>query len=294
MAGGPRGRGRRLPDRLALRPGAQPLRCTQLRGHPGRAAGLPRRTTVAASRPERDQPALRLHPGEVRTAVVRPPLDGLRTGRGGRGRVPGHRVGAGPDPPPRRAVVLVAAVACHAVASAAGRTAARRLLPEPHPRRRLDVRVLRRPGAGDALRAQPHQVRTIHLRGRRQRRGVPQSRHQRTARIHLGVRPVLRAGRGRRHTGRVSTGRGEPEHRYRRRQPQRHRRGGHRRDQSVRRPWLGHRRPARSPGHPVDLQRSHAAEPRLLLPVHDHRCGPAHRRRPGLLRPALAPGARTG
>ena len=56
---------------------------------------------------------------------------------------------------------------------------------------------------------------------------------------------------------------GEPEQRWRRRQPQRHRGGGHRRHEPVRWPRHGLLGAARHPGDPVDLQRAQPGQPRL-------------------------------
>jgi len=126
------------------------------------------------------------------------------------------------------------------------------------------------------------------LRRRRQRRGRAPSRHQRPSHVCLRVRPVLRLRRPRWRPRRLAAGCGQPEQRHRQREPQRHRGRGHRRHQPVRRSRHGLLRAPRDRGHPVDLQRPDAAQPRLVLPVHGDRSGAAARGGPGLRRPPVA------
>jgi len=123
--------------------------------------------------------------------------------------------GAGPGQEEGRPVRAVRTAARAAQRGAAGGAAVRHLLPQPRPRDRLDGRVLRRARAGHALRPDADALWPHAVRGRRQRRGVPPGRHQRQARLHLGVRPVLHPRRDRRGARRLPARGRQPGQRHR-------------------------------------------------------------------------------
>ncbi|CAA9485429.1 MAG: ABC transporter, permease protein (cluster 2, ribose/xylose/arabinose/galactose), partial [uncultured Solirubrobacteraceae bacterium] len=300
--GQPRGAGRprrrRLPagrrgDRPALRPAVQPSRRAELRHHAGRAAGLRRRAAVASRRAGRHQPALRLPAGAVHADQLRARLAVLcLRRRGGRGPV---RRGLHPRPGAAQGgtVGAIADRPGGPQPRAPGLPRRGRGLPQPDARCRLDVRLLRRARGGHALRAHADAVRALDVRGRRQSRGGAARRHQRQARVHVGVRDQLDLRGPRRDPRRLAAGGGQPVQRRGRRQPQRHRGRGHRRDEPVRRARFRVRRAARHPRHPGHLQRPDAAEPGLLVSLHDHRRRAAAGGVPRLGRAALARLARS-
>ncbi|CAA9229372.1 MAG: Various polyols ABC transporter, permease protein, partial [uncultured Blastococcus sp.] len=218
----------------------------------------------------------------------------LRPGRAGPRRDARHRTGPGAAPSFGRAVGPVAHLAARPGGPRADRSRGRRLVPEPGPRGRLDVRLLRRPRDRDAVRPDPHPLGPLGLRRRRQRGGRPAGRHQRAPRVHERLRRGLHPRRGRRHPGRRPARLGQHLQWHRRRQPQRHRRGRHRRHEPVRRTRQRLLRAAGHHRHPVHLQRADAAQPLVLLPLHDHRPGAragGRRRLPG---PQVARLPRTG
>ena len=124
--------------------------------------------------------------------------------------------------------------------------------------------------------------------GRRQSRGRPPRRHRRARHLPRRLHALLDAGRrGRRAVGGAAR-LGEPAGRHRRRQPRRHRGGGDRRHEPLRRPWQRLFGPARHHRHPVDRQRADAARSVVVASLHDHRRRPRHRGHRRLAGPPLA------
>ena len=96
-----------------------------------------------------------------------------------------------------------------------------------HPDRPRRARGVDHPAAA-------HEVRSLRLRDRRQRRGGAPGRHQRLAHPHRGLRPLLVHGRRGDAAVRVAPGRHVEQRRGRAVRPVCGRRGGHRRHQPVR------------------------------------------------------------
>ncbi|CAA9476922.1 MAG: Various polyols ABC transporter, permease protein, partial [uncultured Solirubrobacteraceae bacterium] len=278
------GRGHRHPLLAAL----QPARSAELRHHARRPAGLRRRAALAAGRQGRGQPPVRLAAGAVHPDPVRARPAVLPVRRRRRGGSLRHRNGPRARAAQGRPVGAVGDRPGPAQPGAVRPAGSGRRLPQPDPRRRLDVRLLRGSGARHALRPHAHQVRPLDVRGRGQSGGGATRGHQRQARLHVRLRPLLDLRGARRAPRRRAPGRRQPGQRRSRREPQRHRGGGDRGHQPVRRPRLGLRRPARHPRDPGDLQRADAAEPRLVLSLHDHRRRAAAGGQPRLRRPPLA------
>ena len=127
--------------------------------------------------------------------------------------------------------------------------------------------------------------------GGRQRRGGAAGGHQRAADLRLGLRALLDVRGLRRRALGGAAGDGEPAGGDRRRQPQRHRGGGDRRHQPLRRAGERLVGAPRDHRHPVDRQRADAAQPLVVLALHDHRRGAGdrrHRRQPGAAEPRVA------
>ena len=109
--------------------------------------------------------------------------------------------------------------------------------------------------------------------------------------LHQRLHGLLDVRGARRRALGVAARHREPAGGHRRRQPQRHRRGGDRRHQPVRRPRQRLVGPARDHRHPVDLERADAAEPVVVAPLHDYRRRSRNcrdRRQPRTQEPRLA------
>src|SRR5690606_10965183 len=197
-------------------------------------------------------------------------------------------------PPAGRTVDEPARLARGEGGRAPGAVRLRGRLPRDRPRSRRHVRVLHRARDRHGHRAHPHPLGPGGVRRRRLGRGRAAGRHPGQPRLHLAVRAVLELRRGRRparggtpRLGHAVLGRG-------RHQSQRDRRGRHRRHAPLRGPGIRLERPARDRRHPVDLERPHAAQPRLLDPLHDHGRRAAARRHHRLDRAPLARRPRAG
>ena len=131
------------------------------------------------------------------------------------------------------------------------------------------------------LRADAHLMGPFHVRSRRQQGGGPAFGHQCLGRLYVGVHALLCLRSARWPDGGSAPELGGAADGDRRCKPQCDRGRSDRRHQFVRRAGLCIRCAHRRARDPVDLERAHAAQPRLVDPLHRHRSRCADRRGAG-------------